>query len=138
MRFAALALLLVMGCGTAPVAVDMNPRVEITLASREYPAGDNIPAQLTNRSRFTIYVTRDCVTGLEVSSGGVWTSVHMIVVCTGAVQPPEEVAPGASIERIMITRTDETLPPGTYRGVFQVSGPDGSFTTRFTPEFRLR
>jgi hypothetical protein len=140
MRLAALAMLLVMGCGKAPVAVDLSPRVEIALASQDYPAGDNVPAVLTNRSPFPIYVTRDCVPGLEVSSGGVWTSVRMIVICTQDVRPPEEIAPGASIVRIIVTRmaTDENLQPGTYRGLFRVSGPEGSFMPRYTPEFRLR
>ena len=141
MKFAALALLLVMGCGKAPAAPDLTPRVEILLAAQDYPAGESVPMQLTNRSSFSIWVMTDpCPPAIEVSSGGVWTPVYLTVVCSLEVRVPQEVRPGGSIAETIPTRhaTGEALAPGTYRSWFRLSGPDHVFADWHTPEFRLR
>jgi hypothetical protein len=141
MKFAALALLLVMGCGKAPAAPDLTPRVEIMLAAQDYPAGESVPILLTNRSSFSIWVmTNSCPPAIEVSTGGIWTPVYLTMFCPLVVRVPQEVPPGGSIVETIPTRhaTGEALAPGTYRSLFRLSGPDGVFADWYSPEFRLR
>lgn len=140
MRLAVLGLLLVMGCGTAPQAVDLTPRVRVTIPADEYAAGESIRAVIRNESSFPVYVASQCAPGIETLAGDDWASVHMILLCTQDAPPPEKLAPGGSTVRFIITEmaTREVLPPGTYRGLFHISGSEWAFTTRYSPTFRLK
>lgn len=140
MRLAPLVLLLLIGCGTAPLAVDLAPRVQILLASQDVPAGESIPVEITNRSRVPIYLMNACAPSLEVSDHGTWTRVPFYLLCILDSPDPQELAPGETTLRTIITEygPGRGLPPATYRAEFKLSGPAKSFSTFHTREFTLR